>query len=448
MIYLILQFILCITFVAGVHELGHMLMARLCNMRVLAFFIGFPPKVIKKKIGETEYGIGAIPVGGFVQIAGMIDENNLEPKDDNNSDKATEIKSWEFRAKPAWQRMLVMSGGILFNILSAIIILALFTYNSTKEYVKTEHVNQYGIVVNEIGTQLGLKTGDKIVSCDGVSYDDFDEYVNLNTLINSKTLTVKRDNELIDIEINEDFKSQILNANNQKKLLQYMTYIRPRVPFCISNVINPSLINYLKSGDKIVSVNDIPINFLDEFKSILENHKNEEVIIQYKRNDTIYEIQEKIRVNEKGELGINVKSLLPLSIIRYGFIESLISGFKQSFNIVKTQCIGLYQIVTGKLSASKSLSGPIGIAKIFGKEINWSKFWNITALLSLCLAVMNLLPIPALDGGHIFLLLIEIIIGRKISEKYILVLQKIGMFILVGLTIYALYNDIHKILIN
>ena len=448
MIYLILQFILCITFVAGVHELGHMLMARLCKMRVLAFFIGFPPKVIKKKIGETEYGIGAIPVGGFVQIAGMIDENNLEPKDDNNSDKATEIKSWEFRAKPAWQRMLVMSGGILFNILSAIIILALFTYNSTKEYVKTEHVNQYGIIVNEIGTQLGLKTGDKIVSCDGVSYDDFDEYVNLNTLINSKTLSVKRDNELIDIEINEDFKSQILNANNQKKLLQYMTYIRPRVPFCISNVINPSLINYLKSGDKIVSVNDIPINFLDEFKSILENHKNEEVIIQYKRNDTIYEIQEKIRVNEKGELGVNVKSLLPLSIIRYGFIESLISGFKQSFNIVKTQCIGLYQIVTGKLSASKSLSGPIGIAKIFGKEINWSKFWNITALLSLCLAVMNLLPIPALDGGHIFLLLIEIIIGRKISEKYIVVLQKIGMFILVGLTIYALYNDIHKILIN
>lgn len=448
MIYLILQFILCITFVAGVHELGHMLMARLCNMRVLAFFIGFPPKVIKKKIGETEYGIGAIPVGGFVQIAGMIDENNLEPKDDNNSDKATEIKSWEFRAKPAWQRMLVMSGGILFNILSSIIILVLFTYNSTKEYVKTEHVNQYGIVVNEIGTQLGLKTGDKIVSCDGVSYDDFDEYVNLNTLINSKTLSVKRDNELIDIEINEDFKSQILNANNQKKLLRYMTYIRSRVPFCISNVINPSLINYLKSGDKIVSVNDIPINFLDEFKSILENHKNEEVIIQYKRNDTIYEIQEKIRVNEKGELGVNVKSLLPLSIIRYGFIESLISGFKQSFNIVKTQCIGLYQIVTGKLSASKSLSGPIGIAKIFGKEINWSKFWNITALLSLCLAVMNLLPIPALDGGHIFLLLIEIIIGRKISEKYIVVLQKIGMFILVGLTIYALYNDIHKILIN
>ena len=424
-------------------------------MRVLAFFIGFPPKVIKKKIGETEYGIGAIPVGGFVQIAGMIDENNLEYKDQNecennnkNSNKIPEIQSWEFRSKPAWQRMLVMSGGILFNILSAIIILALFTYKSTKEYVKTEHVNQYGIVVNEIGEQLGLKTGDKIVSLDGVAYDCFDEYLDLNTIINSKILSVKRDNEIINIPIKESFKSQILNASNQKEMIKYMSYMQPRTPFCITNVINPSLINYLRNGDKIVSVNDIPINFLDEFKFLLSNHKNEDVIIQYKRDGTIYEIQEKIRVNENGELGINIKSLLPLSIIKYGFIESLISGFKQSCNILKTQCIGLYQIITGKLSASKSLSGPIGIAKIFGKEINWSKFWNITALLSLGLAIMNLLPIPALDGGHIFLLLIEIIIGRKISEKYIVILQKIGMFILVVLTIYALYNDINKILIN
>lgn len=425
------QLILGLSILVGLHEWGHLITAKMFGMRVEKYFIGFPPKIWSIQRGETEYGFGAVPLGGFVKISGMVDES-LDTKN-----LTAEPEPWEFRAKPAWQRLIVMLGGIIVNVITGVIIFVAITYSEGYDYIATKDV-KYGIVAHKLGQEIGLRTGDKIVAINGKPFDDFAE-VRKVFLESNSYYTVERNGEKVDIYVPNNFIEKISDKKNAGE------FIDPIYPFSIREVTPgmPASKSGLLAGDKIVKVNNQPIQFYHEIRDALSNLKSKKAVLEIDRKGKIVTLN--VDVPEEGKIGFAPELGLKTTHIDYSFGESIAIGTQKAFSVVTDNIRGFGKIFRGEVSASKALSGPIGIAQMFGGIWDWGRFWFLTGLLSMVLAFMNILPIPALDGGHSVLLIYEMVTGHKPSDRFLEAAQKVGMVILLGLMVFAFGNDIFKL---
>ena len=428
------QLILGLSILVGLHELGHLLAAKAFGMRVEQFSIGFPPKIWGKKFGDTEYSVGMIPLGGFVKISGMIDESL-----DVTAMRAAP-QPHEFRSKPAWQRLIVMMGGIIVNVILGIVIFIGFKYTQGDTYLSKQELNKYGIVAYELGESIGFKTGDKILDINGEDYERFRDLVSPAVLLSSDGyFTVDRDGKRLTIPIPNDFVDDFAEENNAQKFIFY------RLIFDIGAVIegSPADLGGLQIGDKIIALNGAEIEFYDQLQASMDTLAATQITLLINRSN--FQKTLTIEVNEEGKIGFQANRLNEISTIEYTFAESIPLGTELAFSIVWDNIKGFKKIFAGEVSASKSLSGPIGIAKIFGGTWDWQRFWRITGMLSMVLAFMNFLPIPALDGGHVVFLTWEIVTGKKPSDIFLENAQKVGMILLLALMSYAILNDIIKL---
>ena len=427
------QLILGLSILVGLHELGHLLAAKAFGMRVEQYFIGFPPKVWSVKRGETEYGLGAIPLGGFVKISGMIDES-LDTAHTN-----TEPKSYEFRAKPAWQRLIVMLGGIIVNVIVGILIFVILTYKNGNTYLAAKDA-KYGIVAYDLAQSIGLRTGDKIIKVNGKEIIDFSEIHSSDVFLgNNSSYTIERNGKEEEIYIPNNLVDKLAD----KKAVRQ--FIDPIQPFKVGTVASgmPASKAGVKEGDRITAVNGQPTQFYHQFQQVIRANPGKKVTLTIQRGSQLLTLQS--AVTPDSLIGIGVESLLPLTTQEYTFGEALSVGTKKAFQVVFDNIKGFGKIFRGEVSASKALSGPIGIAQnLFGGIWVWDRFWTVTGLLSMALAFMNALPIPALDGGHATILGYEIISGRKPSDRFLEGAQRVGMVILLGLMAFAIFNDVFK----
>ncbi len=454
------QLILGLSILVGLHELGHLLAAKAFGMRVEQYFIGFPPKVWSLTRGETEYGIGAIPLGGFVKISGMIDESL-----DTEAMKLPP-KPYEFRAKPAWQRLVVMLGGIIVNVITGILIFVILTYKNGNTYLATKDV-KYGIVAYELGKEIGLKTGDKISKVNGKSFADFSDVRSSDVLLGTNSYyTVQRTGpdgkvQELDVYIPNNLVDKLSDKKNAGQ------FFEPIEPFTVGEVsapVEPGFIAKLKAkftgedlkpvtmpaykaglkaGDKITAINGKPIQFYHELQETIRALKSKPVALNVQRGNQALTLN--MTTTPDGTIGIYPNLLLPTSHEDYTLGQALSIGTSRAFQVVFDNIKGFGKIFRGEVSASKALSGPIGIAQnLFGGVWRWDRFWTVTGLLSMALAFMNALPIPALDGGHATILGYEIVSGRKPSDKFLEGAQKVGMVFLLGLMAFAIFNDVFK----
>lgn len=428
------QLLLGLSILVGLHELGHLLTAKLFGMRVEKFSIGFPPKIAGFQWGETEYSIGAIPLGGFVKISGMVDESM------DTAQLASEPQPWEFRAKPAWQRLIVMLGGIIVNVITGIIIFVTLVYSNGETYFSRDQVIENGIVAYEYGEAIGFKTGDKVLDINGQPYQSISELSSGSALLSENGYyTVERAGQQVKVEIPRGF----INTFNSEE--SFSKFVAIRFPFEVGAVDPGSGAEAvgIATGDQILAVNGLPITYFDEMQTALQQVKNQTISLVRKKGTQIDTLS--VAVTDEARIGIAVNPLIEPVKRDYSLIESFSKGTSRAFGAVIVNAKALGKMFTGEVS-TKNVSGPIGMAKIYGDSWDWVKFWSITGLISMILAFMNLLPIPALDGGHVVFLLYEMISGRAPSDKFLEIAQKVGMVILLGLMVFAIGNDILKLI--
>ena len=433
------QLILGLSILVGVHELGHLVAAKVFGMRVEKYSIGFPPKIFGFNYGETEYSLGAIPLGGFVKISGMVDESL------DTENLSGEPEPWEFRAKPAWQRLIVMLGGIIVNVIVGIIIFIILAFTYGESYISKDEVNKHGIVAYELGQEIGLRTGDKIVKVNGEDFDRFSDLRSSDVILgNNSYYTVERDGQTIEVPIPGDFLNKFSSKNAASTFIDFL------MPFDIGQVAkeSPAAEAGLETGDKIVEYNGKKITYYHEFdaekKRLIADKAQGPFDLKVNRSGDLIDL--KVGLNEKGQVGFISNPLLEQSHQDFTFAQAIPAGTKRAFQIVWDTIRGFGKIFRGEVSASNALSGPIEIAnKLYGGTWDWVRFWTITGLLSMVLAFMNFLPIPALDGGHVVFLMYEIISGRAPSDKFLEIAQKVGMVLLLALMAFAIGNDIFKV---
>ncbi len=432
------QLIFSLSILVVLHEFGHFMFARIFKTRVEKFYLFFDPwfSLFKVKKGDTEYGIGWLPLGGYVKISGMIDESM-----DTEMMKQPP-QPWEFRSKPAWQRLLIMLGGVMMNFLFAMIIYIGVLYAWGEEYLPTENVT-YGIMANEVGEEMGLRTGDKILTVDNRYIDNFMKIIPTIVLDNAKSIQVERDGKVIDLEINDAHMALLLRSR---------TVISPRLPFKMQvegfTVDSPGKEAGLMVGDEIKGLNGLHFDYYDEWNEALQNHKGDPVLLTVQRNGNQLEIP--LRLNEDGMIGIRINQfadeVFKFKTISYGFLESIPAGINRGIQTTKDYLKQFKLFFRPETKAYESLGGFATIGNIFPATWDWFSFWNMTAFISIILAIMNLLPIPALDGGHVMFLVFEMITGRKPGEKFLEYAQVAGMIILLALVLFANANDIIKMI--
>ncbi|MCS7018368.1 MAG: RIP metalloprotease RseP [Cytophagales bacterium] len=430
------QLILAITIMVGLHELGHMLPAKWFGMRVEKFSIGFPPKLFSFKKGETEYMVGALPLGGFVKIAGMVDESL------DTAQLSSKPQPWEYRSKPAYQRLIVMLGGITVNVLTGIVVFIGLAYFLGETYLPISEVNKHGIHVSKLAAEIGLQEGDKLIAINGKKLERYEDARNPSFFLETGSYyTVLRNGKEMMIPLPTDLMDKLGDKQNA-------SFIDPLYPFAVGEVQPdmPAGKAGLQPGDKIIAANDTPILYFQHLKSFLEKHKGEEVkfVIDRKGEQVIKYIQ----ITPEGTIGFRPEFLLQTAVRKYSLAEAVVRGTFNAFDVVFVQLKAFGKMFRGEMSVTKSLSGPIGIAKVFGGTWDWIRFWSLVGLLSMVLAFMNLLPIPALDGGHAVFLTYEIISGRAPSQAFLEGAQKVGMLLLLGLMVFAFGNDIYKLIFN
>ena len=438
------QFLLSLSLLIILHELGHFIPAKLFKTRVEKFYLFFDVKysLLKKKIGETEYGIGWLPLGGYVKISGMIDESM------DKEQMALPPQPWEFRSKPAWQRLIIMLGGVTVNFILAFIIYIgmAFAYGDT--YVATADLKDGVLIENPTMIKAGFKTGDKIIALDGKKVENFDNDLNIN-IIMSKEVLIERNGQQQTIQMPKDFVDQL--SKHEKSSLVEM-----RIPFAIKDVSAESGNTSLKAKDVVVSLNGQQAKYYDQVKAILDNNKGKTIPAIVLRD--LKETPITVKVSKAGKLGVvagglDIKSLEKLGYYKistkeYSFAESIPVGLTKGKDQLVSYGKQLKMIFNPETKAYKQVGGFAAIFNIFPNSWSWETFWSITALLSIMLGVMNLLPIPALDGGHVMFLLYEIISGKKPSDKFLENAQMVGFVLLIALLLFANGNDIYKAIVK
>jgi regulator of sigma E protease len=437
------QLLLSLSFLVAVHEFGHLIAAKYFGMRVEQFSIGFPPKLWSFRKGETEYALSAIPLGGYVKISGMIDESL-----DTETMKQPP-QPWEFRSKPAWQRLIVMLGGIFVNVIVGILIFIGLTFAFGDTYLLKDKVNENGgVAVGTVFEKIGFKNGDKIVKVNGQDYKYLDDLLKPQTLLGSNlTYTVERNGELINISIPGNFIENFNKKENQGEFISF------RIPSEISVVQEKSIGEKagIQVGDRILAINGKSVTYADEvIKLVQANKKTDTIRIAVQRAGQVFNFSQPFSKDSLIGVGFKKPEFLneALVTIKYGFAESIPLGTTRAFETLQTQVKAFGKIITGDLSPKQSLSGPLGIMQAFGVKWDWQRFWSLTGVLSLVLAFMNLLPIPALDGGHVMFLSYEMISRRKPSDKFLESAQKVGMVFLLALMVFIFANDIIKMVVD
>ena len=466
----IIQVIFALSILVLIHELGHYTFAKLFKTRVDQFYMFFNPKFSifrckwfggklhakffskndemlppdydlstlkdddwRKYPDNTEYGIGWIPLGGYCAIAGMIDET----KDANALSK--EPQPWELRTKPAWQRFLIMFGGVLFNFILAIILYAAVLHHWGEEYLRNEDA-VYGIAVNDLSKEMGFRNGDKILSIDGRTIDDFSQIQ--VELVHSRASEVKvlRGTDTVTIEIGEEYIPRMLNSPGMFSLAY---------PFVVKEFMENS-INAgcgLEPGDKVVAVDGEEMFLVQDIQEALAAHKGDSVLLAVDRAGT--RAQAGLQVDTTGKIQVMLESDLTkffhITQNKYKFLPAIPAGIRKACRYIGSYVKDLGLIFSPKTKAYKSVGSFITIGRIFPGTWDWQRVWSLTAMLSIMLAVLNIIPIPGLDGGHILFILVEIITGRKPSEKFLDIAQKIGMVLLLALMVLAFGNDIRSL---
>ena len=435
----IVQFLLSLTILVLVHELGHFLFARLFKTRVEKFRIFFDYKfsIWKTKIGDTDFGFGWIPLGGYVKIAGMIDESM------DTEQMKKPAQPWEFRSKPAWQRLFIMIGGVLFNLIFAWLIYSVSLNVWGESYLPNTSVVD-GVVCTDIAKEIGFVTGDKIISVYGEKVDRYST-INGDILMNAPgEIEVLRDGKSTTVYVRSDEIGDILSADG-------ILFASPRIPFQIAQLApgGGADVAKLQAGDSFVSVNGQPLVFFDQYREVLSQYANTTVAMEVSRDGIIVEAM--VPIDSLGKVGVyavSPYSLLAIESHNYTFLSAIPKGFAKAKATTIDYVKQLKLIVSPEVKASESLGGFITIGSIFPGFWNWEAFWGLTAFLSILLGVMNILPIPALDGGHVVLLLYEIITRRKPSQRFLEVVQMIGIFFILALVIFANANDIIRLFVK
>lgn len=430
------QVVLGLSILIILHELGHFLAARAFGIKVEKFYLFFDAwgvKLFKFTYKGCEYGIGWLPLGGYVKIAGMMDESM------DSEQLKEEPKDWEFRSKPAWQRLIVMLGGIIVNVLVGVVVFWMLTF----KYGESDFDNSklpYGVVPGIIGKNIGIETGDKILAVNGKpALNFYADVLSTEVLMGDALLSIERQGQPMEIKV----PSTILNEVAEHKKNEF---VQPRSKIdTVGTIVEGSEAARMqfKTGDKILSLNGADIVFFDEFRDAMLLNKNKAIDVVVLRNNQ--ELTLKGKVDSTGTIGFNImQEQLPVHIREFGFMESLPIGAHKALSVVTDNIKGFSKIFKGEVRADKALSGPVGIAKMFGEKVDWYKFWNLVGMLSMALAFMNLLPIPALDGGHVIFLLVEMIQGKPLSDNFLEKAQMVGFFILIALMVFTLGNDIIK----
>ncbi len=432
-VIMVAQLILGLSILVVLHELGHFLAARAFGIRVEKFYLFFDAwnfKLFSFKIGETEYGMGWLPLGGYVKIAGMIDESM------DKEQLSKPVEPWEFRAKPAWQRLIVMIGGVTVNLVLGILVFAFILLQYEKEYLPISQVNKDGVYASVAGTDAGFKTGDKVIAINGEEIVRFKDVQSLRNLFGS-VYSVERDGQKLDVTISDDFykteaksvRNRFLDASNFAPIIDSVI---PGFPAQKAGLLKK---------DHLLTLNGTPISSYGAFRDSIIARAGDTVRLAVLRDGDTTIL--KIANDSMGFIGITAK--IPYTGEKYSVGSALRFGFNDAMDMLVINVKGLGKVFSGKEKATESIQGPIGIARIYGSQWVWSKFWYITGLLSLVLAFMNILPIPALDGGHVVFLFWEIITGKKPSDKFLEYAQIVGMVILFGIMAFAFGNDILKL---
>lgn len=433
------QLITGISILVILHEFGHYWAARMFGIRVEKFYLFFDAwgfKLFKIKRGDTEWGIGWLPLGGYVKIAGMIDESM------DKEQMKQPAQPWEFRSKPAWQRLIVMIGGVFMNVIAGIFIFAMLSYYYGERYTVNESL-KYGIVPSELAQEIGFKHGDMLMSINGKPIKYFEDALNPNELFAENAFyEVLRNGEKISITLPADF---ITRLSKQQRA----DFFVPRQTFYIAELVagyNAEKAG-LQKGDIIERIDTIQIKFFDELQASLKQYAGKSIDVSVIRNNDTLNLR--VNVDETGKIGlIPGTNELTYDTLSFGFFESFPKGVEKAASTIALQIAGWKKIANGDIPANKAVQGPIGIAKFYGGEWVWSRFWLFTALISLGLAFMNILPIPALDGGHVVLLGLEMITGKPLSDRAMEIVQTIGMVILLSLMVLIFGNDIWQLITN
>lgn len=433
------QLLLGLSILIVLHELGHFLAARAFGIRVEKFYLFFDAwgfKLIKFNYKGCEYGIGWLPLGGYVKIAGMVDESM------DTAQLAGPPQPWEFRSKPAWQRLIVMLGGVTVNILLGILIFWILTFKYGENYIANDKL-PYGVAPGSIGRELGIQNGDRITEVNGKRIVRFDELISSKVLLGNSVLTINRNGETKYVSVPGDVLEQV----SDRGIAQF---IQPRSSMHAISQVQPNS-NASKAGiikgDSILAVNNQPVKFFDEFQAVINQNREKRVNLTLWRNGKT--VTANPLVTPEGTVGVSIpQGDIPYENVKYGFFQSLPVGATEAWSKFTDNAKGLGMVFTGQIKANKAFTGPIGIATMFGNEVNWIRFWTLVGLLSMALALMNLLPIPALDGGHAVFLLVEMVKGSPLSDKFMERAQIVGFFILVGLMIFVFGNDIVKHVLN
>ena len=433
----ILQLLLSLSILVIVHEFGHFAAAKIFNTRVEKFYLFFNPwfSIFKFEYKGTEYGLGWLPLGGYVKISGMIDESM-----DKEAMKLPP-QPWEFRSKPAWQRLIIMLGGVIMNVVLAFIIyIGMLTFWGD-EYLSTKEANKYGIRPDTLAMEMGFLPGDKIISLDGLYVDDFGK-IPMNLVLNEvRSVEIIRDGKTVDVVLPDESLNKLINHKSP--------IFSVRMPFIAGKFSKESVAkdSGMEIGDVIVGINGNIITYFLDFRDEIQKHKNESVVITAVRDADTVNLT--MQLDDKGLIGVfpvgNLTEIFDLSTQKYSFIEAIPAGFNRTISGIDNYLMQLKLLFSPKVKAYEGVGGFITIGSIFPEQWHWESFWKLTAFLSIMLAIINILPIPALDGGHVLFLLYEIIARRKPSDKFLEYAQIVGMVILFSLMIFANGNDIYKL---
>ena len=430
------QFFLSLSFLIVLHELGHFIPAKLFKTRVEKFYLFFDPyfSLFKKKIGGTEYGIGWLPLGGYVKISGMIDESmdtehlNAEPQ------------PWEFRSKPAWQRLIIMVGGVVVNMLLAMVIYAMILFTWGNDYLKTENL-KYGIECSDLAKEIGFENGDNIFTIDGVYYENFSDIPEAILISGASEVLVQRNGETVSISIPSNLIERFIDKNESRFIGMAWPYIAQK--FDDGSVAEAAGV---LRGDQLIAINGQEALYFSDYVKTLPSLAGQEIQLSVLRGlDTLHF---NMMLGETGKIGVYYvppKELISFDHRDFGFFESFPAGTSMAIDKLDSYVQQMKLILNPETGAWKGLGGFITIGKQYSPEWDWYSFWNFTAFLSIILAFMNILPIPALDGGHVMFLVGEMITGRKPSDKLLEYAQVTGFLILIALLLLANGNDIIKL---